>query len=334
MLAAAKTIADEENMTSAALDPGNHGVHRPSQFDWEWIKLSCWEEWLELGFDDNDIEAMDRILEREEKAAENPEEVKAMHATAKAFTAKWEVKRKQDDKRHRAACERRRRKELAKDDAKIKAKETIAPKAGIKEVDKWRRRRKPHGRTLNMSKAYIARTTSMGVRCPRISGRYRARPFLFQTERGRQILQDAIDSDASSDYRKDKTITKKKKAINNIGTRFALTGKDGAKSMNDRVEDIDARVAQGSENDQEEVAAKRKEIFWKAFDAEGLPLFLKDLPDWLDTIDEDQAPLSKVFTHLKDKRARKTMPPGTLKVTSIKLANTWQAVKASQQLRY
>ena len=26
-----------------------------------------------------------------------------------------------------------------------------------------------------------------------------ARPFLFQTERGRQILQDSLDSDAESD---------------------------------------------------------------------------------------------------------------------------------------
>ena len=66
-------------------------------------------------------------------------------------------------------------------------------------VAQWRRRPNARGRTLNMSEEYIAKTSRMGVRYPAISGVRGARPFLFQTRRGRQILQDNSDSDASSD---------------------------------------------------------------------------------------------------------------------------------------
>ena len=94
-----------------------------------------------------------------------------------------EKKKKRPDKGFNG-CSRR------KVNAKLKEEQIVA---------QWRRRPNARGRTLNMSEEYIAKTSRMGVRYPAISGVRGARPFLFQTRRGRQILQDNSDSDASSD---------------------------------------------------------------------------------------------------------------------------------------
>ena len=66
------------------------------------------------------------------------------------------------------------------------------------ECRNWRRRANAKGRTLNMSPECI-RKSSNASRHPPVSGRRGGRPFLFQSLRGRQILQDSVDSDASSD---------------------------------------------------------------------------------------------------------------------------------------
>ena len=40
---------------------------------------------------------------------------------------------------------------------------------------------------------------------------------------------------------------------------------------------------------------KRRNVFWEVYQAERLPLLLIDLPEWVDTLNEDEAPLSELF---------------------------------------
>ena len=61
------------------------------------------------------------------------------------------------------------------------------------------RRPKPKGRTLRIDGRWVLKTSPAGVRSPPVSGKRGARPFLYQTCRGRQIFQDAIDDQASSE---------------------------------------------------------------------------------------------------------------------------------------
>ena len=80
----------------------------------------------------------------------------------------------------------------------VKRKRKTPQELEEEECRNWRRRANAKGRTLNMSPECI-RKSSNASRHPPVSGRRFGRPFLFQTLRGRQILQDSIDSDASSD---------------------------------------------------------------------------------------------------------------------------------------
>jgi hypothetical protein len=50
-----------------------------------------------------------------------------------------------------------------------------------------------------MEDTSIKNASKAEVRCPVISGKRGARPFLFQTKRGLQIVQDSLDESASSD---------------------------------------------------------------------------------------------------------------------------------------
>ena len=67
------------------------------------------------------------------------------------------------------------------------------------EEAEWRRRHNAQGTTLCMEDASIKNAAKAGIRCPVISGKRGARPFLFQTKRGLQIVQDSLDESASSD---------------------------------------------------------------------------------------------------------------------------------------
>ena len=50
-----------------------------------------------------------------------------------------------------------------------------------------------------MDEDSIKNAANVGVRSPVTSGKRGARPFLFQTKRGLQIVQDGLDESASSD---------------------------------------------------------------------------------------------------------------------------------------
>ena len=56
---------------------------------------------------------------------------------------------------------------------------------------------------------------------------------------------------------------------------------------------------------------KRRNVFWEAYQAERLPLLLIDLPECVDTLNEDEAPLSELF------RSRGATSIGKALVSSI-----------------
>ena len=56
---------------------------------------------------------------------------------------------------------------------------------------------------------------------------------------------------------------------------------------------------------------KRRNVFWEAYQAERLPLLLIDFPEWVDTLNEDEAPLSELF------RSRGATSIGKALVSSI-----------------
>ena len=91
---------------TAAVHQRGKSVSALSYSDWQFLKFATCIELEDLNFTVDEAYALNTILVREEKAAENPDEVKAMHEIAKAFTAKWKVKHQQNGIRHRAACER------------------------------------------------------------------------------------------------------------------------------------------------------------------------------------------------------------------------------------
>ena len=77
----------------------------------------------------------------------------------------------------------------------------------------WQRRPGAKGRTLDLTPAYITELARPGEKHPPVSGRRGARPFLFQTLRGRQILQDSNDSDASDDNQPLQKLTDRQKLL-------------------------------------------------------------------------------------------------------------------------
>ena len=214
--------ADEDD--PAAVHQRGKSVSALSYSDWQFLKFATCIELEDLNFTVDEAYALNTILVREEKAAENPDEVKAMHEIAKAFTAKWQVKHQQDGIRHRAACERRKRKEAAK----------MAASNKPSSIDHAKKRRR-----LNAK---------------------------------------GIDSDASSKYDKKQLNIKNKAASDKMGM-IGLT----------RV----ASSAMDEEAFNEEM--KRRNVFLEAYHAERLPLLLIDLPEWVDTLNEDEAPLSELF---------------------------------------
>ena len=56
-----------------------------------------------------------------------------------------------------------------------------------------------YDRSHHTMKTWHRTWSNAGIRSPPVSGKRGARPFLYQTCRGRQILQDAIDDQASSE---------------------------------------------------------------------------------------------------------------------------------------
>ena len=231
--------AADEDDTAAVHQRGN-SVSALSYSDWQFLKFSAWIELEDLNLTEDEVYALNTILEREEKTAVNPDEVKAMHEKAKAFTAKWEVKRQQEDIRHRAACERRKRKETAK----MKA----GKKPSSIELAKWRRCRFAKG----------------------------------------------IDSDASSNYDREQL---------NIRNKAA----------SDKVDMKDFNTVATSDKDEEahNEEMKRRNVFLKAYHAERLPLLLIDLPEWVVTLDEDEAPLSELFSIDKNASDSEKIRPQT-----------------------
>ena len=88
-----------------------------------------------------------------------------------------------------------------------------------------------------------------------------------------------IDSDASSNYDREQLNTRNKAA-------------------SDKVDMKDFTTVATSDKDEEahNEEMKRRNVFLKAYHAERLPLLLIDLPEWVDTLDEDEAPLSELFS--------------------------------------
>ena len=99
-----------------------------------------------------------------------------------------------------------------------------------------------------------------------------------QAKRRRCHNAKGIDSDASSKYDKEQLNIKNKAASDKMGmvglTRVATSAMD-EEAFNEEM--------------------KRRNVFLEAYHAERLPLLLIDLPKWVDSLNEDEAPLSDLF---------------------------------------
>ena len=85
---------------TAAVHQRGKSVSALSYSDWQFLKFAACIELEDLNFTVDDAYALNTILDREEKATENLDEVKAMHGISKAFTTKLQVNHQQDGIRH------------------------------------------------------------------------------------------------------------------------------------------------------------------------------------------------------------------------------------------
>ena len=81
---------------------------------WKELQAEIFQEVQALNLNDESLQALDAILDAEE-AAKDKEEVAAMASRARAFTERCRKRQEGDQKRHRAACRARMKKDMTKD---------------------------------------------------------------------------------------------------------------------------------------------------------------------------------------------------------------------------